>query len=502
MSIDVNISRINNFEYSFKLSSKEGMRHVAKALTFRNPNPYAYSSKIEKFDKRRLTFKIGMLSNVEKYVKEHNVSYQINDYIFDLPEDIKIDERMSGKYIHQKKAVEAFYRRRFGIIVVPTRGGKTFIASEILRIFLETDSGNFLFCVDNTTLFNQAVNDIREYFKPYGGIEIGEIRAGAVDVSKRVTVAMIQTIQSTFSNRCNDLQKKKELEKYFKELKFLCVDEIHDNSSDSKLKIYKKAKNLEYQLCLSATPYRAETLVQNLKLQEWSGDVIYTISQQELREKHVLSDYRVFMLLIDHTQQELDKDINDYTDYRRELILKNETRDKILIEVINFLREMKLKTLVLFQSVEHGRAMSSALNITFISGETKGEEREEEKVEFLKKDGGILLASNIFKKGITLPEASVMINVDGGLEKANVIQRAGRVLGVTSTKQKSLIIDFIDLFDAYFSEHSEARLDTYVKEIGEDKIGILDTSVNSWIETFKDWTKKWFEIDEKQKSKK
>ena len=502
MAIDVNITRINNFEYSFKLSSKEGIRHVAKALTFRNPNPFAYSSKIEKFDKRRLTFKIGMLSNVEKYVKEHNVSYQINDYTFDLPEGIKIDKRMSGKYIHQKKAVEAFYRRRFGIIVVPTRGGKTFIASEILRIFLETDSGNFLFCVDNTTLFNQAVNDIREYFKPYGGIEIGEIRAGAVDVSKRVTVAMIQTIQSTFSNRCNDLQKKKELEKYFKELKFLCVDEIHDNSSDSKLKIYKKAKNLEYQLCLSATPYRAETLVQNLKLQEWSGDVIYTISQQELREKHVLSDYRVFMLLIDHTQQELDKDINDYTDYRRELILKNETRDKILIEVINFLREMKLKTLVLFQSVEHGRAMSSALNITFISGETKGEEREEEKVEFLKKDGGILLASNIFKKGITLPEASVMINVDGGLEKANVIQRAGRVLGVTSTKQKSLIIDFIDLFDAYFSKHSEARLDTYVKEIGEDKIGILDTSVNSWIETFKDWTKKWFEIDEKQKSKK
>ena len=496
MSIDVNISRINNFEYSFKLSSRNGIRHVAKALTFRNPNPYAYSSKIEKFDKRRLTFKIGMLSSVEKYVKEHNVSYQINDYIFDLPEGIKIDKRMSGKYIHQKKAVEAFYRRRFGIIVVPTRGGKTFIASEILRIFLETDSGNFLFCVDNTTLFNQAVNDIREYFKPYGGIEIGEIRAGAVDVSKRVTVAMIQTIQSTFSNRCNDLQKKKELEKYFKELKFLCVDEIHDNSSDSKLKIYKKAKNLEYQLCLSATPYRSGALVQNLKLQEWSGDIIYNISQQELREKHVLSDYRVFMLLIDHTQQELDKDINDYTDYRRELILKNETRDKILIEVINFLREMKLKTLVLFQSVEHGRAMSSALNITFISGETKGEEREEEKVEFLKKDGGILLASNIFKKGITLPEASVMINVDGGLEKANVIQRAGRVLGVTSTKQKSLIIDFIDLFDVYFSKHSEARLDTYVKEIGEDKIGILDTSVNSWIETFKDWTKKWFEINE------
>ena len=61
----------------------------------------------------------------------------------------------------KQKAVEAFYKKRFGIIVVPTRGGKTFIASEILRIFLDSDDGNFLFCTDNTTLFNQAVNDIK-----------------------------------------------------------------------------------------------------------------------------------------------------------------------------------------------------------------------------------------------------------------------------------------------------------------------------------------------------
>ena len=145
MAIDVNISRINNFEYSFKLSSKNGIRHVAKALTFRNPDPFAYSSKIEKFDKKKFTFKIGMLPTLEKYIRVHSLSYQISDYDFSFPEGVEIDKRMTGKYIHQKKAVEAFYRRRFGIIVVPTRGGKTFIASEILRIFLDSENGNFLF---------------------------------------------------------------------------------------------------------------------------------------------------------------------------------------------------------------------------------------------------------------------------------------------------------------------------------------------------------------------
>lgn len=493
MAIDVNISRINNFEYSFKLSSKNGIRHVAKALTFRNPDPFAYSSKIEKFDKKKFTFKIGMLPSLEKYIRVHNLSYQISDYDFSFPEGVEIDKRMTGKYIHQQKAVEAFYRRRFGIIVVPTRGGKTFIASEILRIFLNTDDGNFLFLTDNTTLFNQAVNDIKEYFQSYGGIEVGEIKAGQIDVTKRVTVGMIQTIQSTFSARCKDKKKKKELDKYIKTLKFLCVDEIHDNCSDAKLKTYKKAKQLEYQLCLSATPYRSGALVQNLKLKEWSGDVVYTITEKRLRERKVLSDYRVFMLLLDHNDIEYDIEVEDYNGYRKELIFESKLRNKILLKVIDVLRELNLKTLVLFQSVEHGRRVESLSGIPFISGVNDSEERERAKNEFLEGEGGFLLASDIFKKGVTLPSAQVLVNVDGGLEDANIIQRCGRVLGATENKQKSVIVDFFDLYDAYFSKHSETRLNNYVNRIGEKKVGILDVSCEDWSETLIKWVKKWME---------
>lgn len=493
--VDINITRINNFEYSFKLSSKNGIRHVAKALTFVNPDPFAYSRKIEKFDKRRFTFRIGMLPTLEKYIRVHNLTYSLTDYDYCLPEGVTIDSRMSGKYIHQKKAVEAFFRKRFGIIVVPTRGGKTFIASEILRIFLDTDEGNFLFLTDNTTLFTQAVNDIKEYFIPYGGVEVGEIKAGRIDTAKRVTVGMIQTIQSTFSGRCRDANKKKALEKYIRELKFLCVDEVHENCSDAKLKTYKKAKKLEYQLCLSATPYRAGTLVQNLKLKEWSGDVIYTITEKRLRERKVLSDYRVFMLLIDHNDIEYDIEEEDYNGYRKELIFKSKMRNRVLFQVIGVLKELNLKTLVLFQSVEHGRAVEEITGIPFISGENTSEERERAKDEFLRKEGGFLLASNIFKKGVTLPQVEVLINVDGGLEDANTIQKKGRVLGATETKSRSLIVDFFDLYDAYFSEHSETRLNTYIGAIGEKRVGILDVSIDSWLETFRRWTIKWFASD-------
>ena len=494
----VKIDRINNFEYSFKLSSKDGLRHVAKALTFRNPDPYAYNPNIEKFNKRGMTFRIGMLPTLLDYLRSKHISFELTDYDYALPEGTVIDDRMSGKFIHQRKAVEAFFKRRFGIIVVPTRGGKTFIASEILRIFLDSDEGNFLFLTDNTTLFTQAVGDIKKYFERYGGIEVGEIRAGSVDLSKRVTVGMIQTIQSVLSARCKDRAKQKSLQKYLKTLKFLCVDEIHDNCSDSKLKIYKRCTALEYQLCLSATPYRANTLVQNLKLKAWSGDIIYTITEEKLRERGVLSDYKVFMFMFDHNDIEYDDPIDDddYADCRKKLIFENNFRNNVLKRVIETLRDMNLKTLVLFQSVEHGRAMSELLGERFISGVTKSDEREESKRNFLSAEGGVLLASNIFKKGVTLPEVQVIINADEGVEEANTTQRKGRVLGATETKKRSLVIDFFDIYDAYFSEHSQTRLNTYIRAIGKKRIGILDVSAQGWLDTFVKWTKKWFEINE------
>ena len=490
----VQINRISNSEYSFKLSNKVGIRFVCKALTFTDPNIYAYNRKIEKFDKRKLTFKRGMLNDVQEYLNERQVDYSVTDYDFDLPDGVDIDDRMTGKYIHQRRAVEKFYKKRFGIIQVPTRGGKTFIMSEILRIFLDNFKGNFLFCVDSTDLFTQAVGDIHTFFERYGGVEVGEIRSGNIDLSKRVTVAMMQTLQSVFSAKNKDRKKRIEVEKYLKNLAFLSVDEIHDNFSKSRFKIYKRCHRIEFLLLLSATPYKGGEVVQNLRLKEWSGDVIYKITEKSLRKRKVLSDYKVFELVVDHNDIDYDIDSEDYSELREKLIFNSDFRNGVLIKTIGIMQKLGVKTLVLFQSIDHGSIVSQLTDLPFISGRDKNKIREQRKKEFLEADGGVLLASNIFKKGITLPAAEVLINVDDGVQDANTIQKKGRVLGVTETKERSAIIDFIDLYDAYFSEHSDSRLDVYVDAIGEDNIGILDTSSDDWAETLERWIKKWLKV--------
>jgi superfamily II DNA or RNA helicase len=486
------IERINNHTYSFRLSDNQGIKKIAKALTFPNPNPISKNRTIEFFNKTNMTFGLGMLTNIIRFLEDNGIKYQLSDYEYE-PINMEIDSRMSGNYIHQRHAVEAFYKRRFGIIVVPTRGGKTFIASEICRIFLAKEKGNFMFCVDNVTLFSQAVNDIKEFFTAYGGIEVGEIRAGKVDTTHRVTVAMIQTIQRTLSNSCADKAKKRGLQNYLKELQFLCVDEIHDNCSKSKLKIYRKCKNLDYTLCLSATPYRSETELENLKLQEWSGDIIYRISEKTLRERGVLSDYRVFELLVDHNELLYNFEDDDYQNLRQHLIFNSDVRNRYILKVIDIVKRLELKTLLLFQSVEHGEAIAEMSKLPFISGRDKTVVREQRKRELLDNPhGGILLSSDIFKKGVTLPDVEVLLVCDNNKEAATTIQRKGRVLGVTREKNRSLIIDFVDVYDAYFSEHSEARLNTYIESIGEENVGILDTSSETCFETLENWIKKWF----------
>lgn len=488
----IHIERINNFEYSFKGSNRRGMKSIATALTFPNPDPFAFSETIGMFNKYDLTFLIGMLKTVKSYCNENELQYNLIDYEYKVP-DIEFDERLSGKYEYQRKAVVKFFQRRFGIIKVPTRGGKTFLAAETIRFFLKSDTGQFLFVTDNTTLFTQAVNDFHKFFEPHGGIEVGEIKAGSIDTSKRVTVAMIQTIQSTFSKRCRDKKRKKNLTSYLKNLKFICIDEIHDNSSDTRMKIYNKCSNLEYQLCLSATPYKDDSLKKNLKLQAWSGGVIFDITEKRLRESGVLSNYKVFFCFIDHTADFIEDDT--YAELRKTILIYNKKRNEYLLRILKILRSANLKTLVLFQDVAHGKKISMMTGIPFVSGATKAPQREIEKEKFLKMDGGFLLASGIFKKGITLPEVEVMINVSGGLESSNTIQKKGRVLGTTDDKKKSLIIDFFDHDNRYFSEHSDARLTTYITAIGDDNVGILDTSAEDCFKVLKKWINNWFEED-------
>ena len=497
----LNIVRVSKFKYCFTGETKEE-ENVVKDILSCEVDGYIFSPAwkeglwdgTHKFYSKRREFYHGHLNEVVDELKKKGIEYKIaNDQRLNHLSIVHFDERLRE---HQLSALVAFFKVNYGIVKVPTRGGKTFIASEAIRqVIMKGDSAKVLFFVDGKDLFKQTVTEIAKYLK-ISEYEIGTINDKGVNL-RNINVAMIQSVGSALSSKKN-LEKKKILLKFFKAVNFLIVDEVHEYSSMKRLKVLKKLENVDFCMGLSATPYKQSDMIGNLKLKGHFNDICYEIKEVELIEQGVLAENKVLLVMLEHQLSKIDyqyiKDLPGGQKYRAletKLILDNEFRDTILINILKICTELNLKTLVLFNSVKHGKALSHRSGHMFIHGSDDTETRDTEKDKFLEGKGGILFASNIYKKGITLPAVQVMINADGGFEDTTLIQKKGRVLGTTADKTRAFIIDIIDIYKDYFTDHGMNRIRTYEYAVGLDKVDVFEIN-DSMMDGIKQSLLEWF----------
>ena len=524
--------------YEFDKSNEQFA--IEHALTVKHDNPYfspAYrlghwDGLIRFYDKRNHSFPFGMIETVCTDLDNADFDYQI-DGVFDVPyipsSPFKAGDKHQNTalYKHQVEALQAFYEIKHGIIKVSTRGGKTYIASEAIRQIL-IDNKNFkvLFLVESELLFDQAIDDISGYLK-IPKASIGRIKGEKFEI-KSITVAMIQTVNtienykkrikekykkilSTLNNNTDigealsnkkaenkiKIANKKRLYAYFEEVNFLIVDECHEFSNDNRIGTITKIQknNCVFNLFLSATPFKSENAIGNLNLQKVSGPIIYTIEEKVLKERGVLASDKILLLMFNHDDNkniEVSKE-SSYGDYQREVITHNDRRNQVLINIIEILRKLHLKTLVLFIYKKHAHYVQSVTGDLFLCSDDKVEVRKSTIKSYLKRKGDVLFASGIFKKGLTLPEVQILFNAGGGLEQSEVIQKKGRVLGVKGEKKKALIIDFVDA-SKYFNVHSLSRIDVYEKSVSQENIVVLDVTDGEFYKDVKEFIKDWFEI--------
>lgn len=451
------------------------------------------------YDKYNRTFPRGFESIATKYLEKNGIEYKIN-YVEQFESGIEFDSEVRP---YQIAALKQFFIHRHGIIKVPTRGGKTYIAAEGIRhVRSEFEDAKVLFFVDTSDLFEQAINDISKH-NSISKTSIGQIKGDKFDL-KNITICTIQTITNILffkKDKCTREQlrtkqaKRKSLLQYLAAIDFYIVDECHEYSSEVRLNIIRKMKNAEFRMFISATPFKSQSELNNLNLRTVSGEILYEITENDLKEQGYLAMDALVMFTIDHESDgNIDLDEND--DYRlhlKRIITHNKNRNYILINTIEICRKFGLKTLVLFSRKEHGYFIKSITDDPFISGDMLMKERNFLKNSFLRKKGGVLFASDVFKKGITLPEAQVMINASGGLEKSLITQKKGRVLGVKGKKTKAMYIDFMDLYK-YFTEHSASRLEAYEESLPDERMFVLDTEDNDFYTDLKGVIQNWFEL--------
>lgn len=430
-------------------------------------------------------FNIGFLHIVLEEFNKQNIQYELIN--FDKSCDFEFAVFHEKMRDYQIQAITNFFENKYGIIKISTRGGKTLLSAETVRIYREKHPNNHcLFLVDTLDLFEQAKTEFKEHLN----IKIGEINSKNMNF-EQVTIGMIQTIQRCV-NSSKSSEKKTNLLNYLKKVNFVIVDEVHEYSSPKRVRIVDLMKNKDYLLSLSATPFKSTDKFASLNVMKVFGQVVFDIEEKLLIENKHLSEYIVILLDINHSNNRNIRG-NTYRDLHEEVITHNIERNHSLIMLISIVKRLKLKTLVLFSSKKHGYHISKLTGDLFLSGDDNLNTRLEVKKQFLKGEGKVLLASDIYKKGITLPEAQVMINAAGGKEDTLIIQKKGRVLGTTIQKSKALIVDFIDNYEMYFGEHSLHRIDVYEKSVGIDNIYVIDNNDKNLISQLTEVIKHWFE---------
>jgi predicted helicase len=180
-------------------------------------------------------FPVGFLKICIAHLKLNKVEYEI-EYPQTFVSELDFSDSVKNRD-YQVRAIKSLFRYKHGIIKVPTRGGKTFIAAECIRHITHNTNKKVLFFTDTVDLFNQSIGDISKHLnKPK--TSIGKIREREYKI-KQVTVCTIQTIQSILSaekrlkkkqnEQIKDFNirkniaksRKKELLKYLKSVDFL-----------------------------------------------------------------------------------------------------------------------------------------------------------------------------------------------------------------------------------------------------------------------------------------
>jgi superfamily II DNA or RNA helicase len=334
-----------------------------------------------------------------------------------------------------------------GIFAQSTNSGKTLEAiaiSESLRC-------KTLFMVDRVELLDQTFKK----FKRYGTQTVGIINPQNFE-PRMITIGMQQTIYSHLKNKMT----REETLEYLNTVQLLFVDECHKISSTTGRYCLRHIVNAYYRYGLSGTPL-TEDLIRNMYLIGYLGRILQKVSNKDLIDNGYSADPIVNIVSYPTTRIST---LSEYSAVYTEGIVKNEERNKAIVEII---KQYKSKSiLVVVRHLEHGRLIEKELEETgyFVSGQDTKSDRLWIYNKFSDKKIPIVIASMIYKEGIDIDAIDVLIYAAGEKAPITILQVIGRGLRKRIDKDVLIFYDFEDKGHYYLQRHTTQRKKIYHKE--------------------------------------
>ncbi|WP_123534446.1 DEAD/DEAH box helicase [Halosimplex salinum] len=308
---------------------------------------------------------------------------------------------------YQHDWVGRFMETKSGVLVGPPGSGKTVAAMGIL----ERVGGETLILVPSRELVRQWRDELLTH-TTLDESQVGEYHGGKKDV-RPVTIATYQTAGMDRHRHLFDSR----------EWGLIVYDEVQHVPSD----VYRRSANLQtrHRLGLSASPVREDDLQEEIFT--LIGPPIGT-DWDALFDEGFVAEPQVEIRYVPWTD---DDSRNEYvgteSHERRQVAASNPAKIDETERILA--RHPEQKALVFVDYLDQGRALSTALDVPFISGDTPHHERERLFQQFRDGSLGTLVVSRVGDEGIDLPDASLAIVASGlGGSRRQGTQRAGRTM--------------------------------------------------------------------------
>ena len=460
-NLDENLLNIIYDEFSYE---KKDAYYIKKKYPNISTTVRLFSLKLKRLPsglyKKFLELLTEYANNNNKYL-----IFNLNDKRYFNKKNINMPNALlSGKILrdYQENGKQYFINKNnYCILEVATGGGKTLIATELIRCL----AVKTLFVINKKELLHQT----KKAFEEDLGIEIGIIGDGQKKI-RDVNVATIQTLTKNI----------KEYSEFLSDVRFLIIDECHGSASNSYALLSHYMPNTEYRLGLSATAYRTDKT--DLKMNGIVGFKGMEIKSENLINEGYLMKpevnfikYTIPKEKIKLMEQESKKGlINEELEYMScypIFIQNNDERNNIIKDIV---KEHEGKNiLILVKLIEHGNILEKLIEGSFyLHGTTKKKERKQIFDNFAKGKQKILISTiSIFSEGVDIPGLEMVINASANKADIKTIQMLGRVLRKKDGKDKALYYDFIDNF-SFFRPACVARIKAFKRE--GHKVNIIE----------------------------